>query len=265
MPARKADRAVDDLYGLPLEEFTKRRDELARQLRKDGRRVDADVVNAARKPTTTAWALNQLARRRPKDVKGLLAAGRKLRKAHEGLLKGGDRAALQAASAEERGLVDELARDATTLAAEAGAASTAALDERIRNTLHAAALDDDIAAELAAGRLVREHEAVGMFGTAAGPAPAPRKQGPEKKRDNAQRRDLQRAVRAAKAEEQKAAREHGRAEKAVARAAKAADDAQKRADTARGALRAAEQRERETAQARDRANRAVAAAEKKLA
>jgi hypothetical protein len=248
----EVDRAADELYGLPLAEFTPRRDELARDLRKTGKRDQADAVKALRKPTAAAWALNQLARRRPKDVKQLLAAGRKLRKAQEALLKRRDRDALQAASAAEREIVDELARDATAVAAEAGTASTAALDERIRNTLHAAALDEETATELAAGRLVREREAAGMFGTAAGPAPAPTP-APAK-----QSRELQRALTAAKAEARKASREHARAVKAVERASAAAD-------AARDALRDAEAREREAAQARDRANRAVAAAEKKLA
>jgi hypothetical protein len=248
----EVDRAADELYGLPLAEFTPRRDELARDLRKTGKRDQADAVKALRKPTAAAWALNQLARRRPKDVKQLLAAGRKLRKAQEALLKRRDRDALQAASAAEREIVDELARDATAVAAEAGTASTAALDERIRNTLHAAALDEEAAAELSSGRLVREREAAGMFGTAAGPAPAPTP-APAK-----QSRELQRALTAAKAEARKASREHARAVKAVERASAAAD-------AARVALRDAEAREREAAQARDRANRAVAAAEKKLA
>ncbi len=81
----------NDLYGLPLADFTKARDELARRLRREGRRDDAEAVKALRKPTVAAWALNQLARRRPGDVERLLATGERLREAQEALLAGGDR------------------------------------------------------------------------------------------------------------------------------------------------------------------------------
>ena len=103
--------AADELYGLPLAEFTKARDELARRLRKEGKGDEADAVKALRKPTAAAWALNQLSRQRPKDIKALLATGKRLRKAHEALIGGGDRSALQKASAEERELIDSLVRD----------------------------------------------------------------------------------------------------------------------------------------------------------
>lgn len=272
MPAQKVEREADELYAIPLADFTQARDELARRLRKEGRRADADAVKALRKPTAAAWALNQLARRRRKDVERLLAAGKRLRKAHEGLLSGGDRSALQDASAAERELVDTLTRDATAVAAEAGTASSTALDERIRNTLHAAALEEQTAADLAAGRMVREREAVGMFGAAtAAPATtskartADKRRGGTRSRDVAKRRrDLERELAIARAEEQKAQRERARAVKASKRAGRRADEARRRAEDARAGHREAEQLERDTAKAYDRATRAVAAAEKKL-
>jgi hypothetical protein len=257
--ADAADRAADDLYGLPLGEFTKARDDLARKLRKEGRRDEADAVKALRKPTAAAWALNQLARRRPKDVERLLAAGKGLREAHEALLAGGDRAALQRASAKERELVDSLARDATAVAAEAGTAGTAALDEKIRGTLHAAALDKETAAELESGRLVRDREAVGMFG--AGDAEVTQVRKPKgattKTSEDARSRELKQELAAARSEEQQAERQH-------ATAAKAAERARARAAEAQAALREAEQREKDAAKAHQRAVRAVAAAEKKI-
>jgi hypothetical protein len=271
MPAKKTDRDVDALYGLQLGEFTQGRDELARRLSKEGKRKDANAVKALRKPTVAAWALNQIARRRAADVKRLLAAGKRLRKAHEALLRGGNRAALQDASAAERELVDELARDATALAAEAGAASGATLDERIRNTLHAAALDEETAAELAAGRLVRDREAVGSFGEAAvAPRPAKdtrsarRSEREDSKGTRALRRELERALAGVKADEQKARREHTRASRAAERAARSADDTQRRAEKAREALREARQHEKAAAADLQRAVRAVEAAERKL-
>jgi hypothetical protein len=170
---------ADDLYALPPAEFTRARDERAKALRKEGKREEADAVKALRKPTVAAWALNQLAHRRAKDLERLLAAGEKLRAAQEELLAGGDRGAFQTAAAKERDEVAKLASQASELAAEAGERATPALREKISATLHAAALDEETGEELRAGRLVREREAIGGFGgmTAAAPgrgAPAKR-------------------------------------------------------------------------------------------
>jgi hypothetical protein len=164
-------RVTDDLYALPPGEFTRARDERAKALRKEGKREEADAVKALRKPTVAAWALNQLARRRAKGVERLLAAGEELRAAQEELLAGGDRKAFQSAAAKERDEVAGLAGEAAELAAEAGERPTPALREKISETLHAAALDEETGEELRAGRLVRERAAIGGFGgmTAAAP------------------------------------------------------------------------------------------------
>ena len=164
---------ADDLYALPPGEFTRARDERAKALRKEGKREEADAVKALRKPTVAAWALNQLARRRAKGVERLLAAGEELRAAQEELLAGGDRKAFQSAAAKERDEVAGLAGEAAELAAEAGERPTPALREKISETLHAAALDEETGEELRAGRLVRERAAIGGFGgMTAAPPPA---------------------------------------------------------------------------------------------
>ncbi len=277
MAGRRPDDAADELYGLAPADFTKARDALARRLRQEGRRDEADAVKSLRKPTVPAWALNQLARRRPQDVKRLLAIGDRLRKAQDALLAGKDRSSLKRVSAEERELVDELTRDATAVAGEAGGA-TASIDERIRATLHAAALDEHTARDLAAGRLVREREAVGLFGgseVSVAPAEPARgrqtKGGREPRQDAERRREAKRELAASKSEQQKAQRAHASAAQTAERARKRADDAQRRADEAReraaqasAALRDAERKERDAARARDNAARAVAAAEKRI-
>ena len=252
---RETEQATDELYGLPLADFTKSRDDLAKRLRKEEKSDEADAIKALRKPTAAAWALNQLARQRPKDIKQLLATGKRLRKAHEALIGGGDRSALQAATAEERELIDSLASDAAT---------SAALEERIRDTLHAAALDEQTATELAAGRLTHEREAVGFGGAPSGAAPAKARTAVKPPRPDAKRQALERDLANAKAEEKKTKREHERALNTVERAGARADEAQRRADEARAILREAEQNERVAAKAADRAVRAVDAAKKKL-
>jgi len=47
---------LDELYALPLDEFTAARNELAKALRAEGKREEADAVKALAKPSVTAWA-----------------------------------------------------------------------------------------------------------------------------------------------------------------------------------------------------------------
>ena len=163
------DSEIDRLYGIPLDEFVADRDELAKRLRRDGDREAADRIKKLRKPSAGAWALNQAVRRRRKETDALLAAGERLREAHEALLAGGDPAALREAMQEERALASALADCAEAIASETGK-SGPALRERVRSTLHAAAVDEEAREELTAGRFVREREAAGLGPLGAAPA-----------------------------------------------------------------------------------------------
>jgi hypothetical protein len=164
---------IDKLYGVPLDEFVHDRDELAKRLRREGDREAAEQIKKLRKPSAGAWALNQAVRRRRKETDALLAAGERLREAHESLMAGGDPAELREAMQEERGLASGLADCAEAIASETGK-SGPALRERVRSTLHAATVDEEAREELARGRFVREREAVGLgpFGAGAVTAPA---------------------------------------------------------------------------------------------
>src|SRR3954453_1910413 len=77
---------ADELYGLPDDEFTAARDALAKRLRGEKRREDADAVKALRRPSVAAGAINRAVREHGADE--LLAAGEALRAAHERLLSG---------------------------------------------------------------------------------------------------------------------------------------------------------------------------------
>ena len=162
------DSDIDRLYGVPLDEFVADRDELAKRLRREGDREAAERIKKLRKPSAGAWALNQAVRRRRKETDALLAAGERLREAHEALLSGADPAALREAMQEERALASGLADCAEAIASETGK-SGPALRERVRSTLHAATVDEEAREELARGRFVREREAAGLgpFGAAA--------------------------------------------------------------------------------------------------
>lgn len=61
--SRRSARIEEDLYGLPLDDFTSARDGLAARLKDAGDTDSAKAVKALRKPTLPAWTVNQLARR----------------------------------------------------------------------------------------------------------------------------------------------------------------------------------------------------------
>jgi hypothetical protein len=241
---------VDRLYGLPLDEFINERDELARSLRRAGRRAEADAVKGLRKPTVGAWALNQAVRTRREDLRELLEAGDELRSAQERLLAGGDRADLRGATEREREVVSRLAAAAAVIGGEAG--RSGALEPRLQATLHAAALDEAVREELAAGRLIREREPVALGSLAVG-APEP---GTDAARPGAG------GARAGTRARRAPRRRRGRAEDPESRRAEElaelegrVREARERAEAAAGALSEAEG---DAARARERAERAAA-------
>ena len=229
------DSQIDRLYGLPLDEFVAQRDALAKSLRTDHREAAA-AVKALRKPTAGAWALNQAVRRRQKETQALLAAGERLRAAHATLLSGGGRDELRAAMDDQRTLAAALADCAEAIASETGK-SGPALKERVRSTLHAAALDPEVREQLARGRLVREREAVGLGGAfgESGPIPAAARPAvrPKPERGKAERAEAERLL-----AEARAGREQAEA---------AQTEASEQVEAARATLSEAERLEREAA------------------
>jgi hypothetical protein len=246
------EKEIDRLYGLPLDEFIAQRDALAKQLRAAGEREGAAAVKALRKPTAGAWALNQAVRRRRAETEELVAAGERLREAHAALLSGGGRDDLRAALAEQRKVAGVLADCAETIASETGR-SGPALKERVRATLHAVALDDEVREALTRGRLVREREAVGL-GAEFAPA-AVSTSAPSRSRDRApaagrRAREADRKKAERERKEAEAARQHAETalretEAALREAENAHEDAASRVDAARAELSAGEDAERE--------------------
>ena len=276
-------QAAEELYGLPPAEFTRARDERAKELRKSGDREAADGVKALRKPTVAAWALNQLARQRRKELGRLLKAGEGLRAAQEELLAGGDRSAFQKAAAAERELVADLTGATQEIVSKAGERPGAGLDEKVSATLHAAALDEDVAEELRAGRLTREREAIGGFGAAgtfdapadspsrarsrvpkkpAAKRAAPKKAaGAKKAADDARKRER---LAAARTDERHARRELEAAAKALQHAETRAEAAEAHAADAVERAKVASERLVEARRAQSAAKKAHARAEKSL-
>jgi hypothetical protein len=79
---------VDELFKLPLAEFTGARNALAAQLKKTGRADDANLVKTLTKPSISAWAVNQLYWNHRDAFGRLLAAGQRFRKAQTSGLAG---------------------------------------------------------------------------------------------------------------------------------------------------------------------------------
>jgi hypothetical protein len=222
-----SDEIIDHLYGLPLAEFTQARNAAASELRKDGQREAADQVKALRKPTAAAGAVNRLVREHRDEVEQFLQAAAALRDAQ--FSGEGD---LAAASRREREALERL----TGLGGEA-----------VRQTLLAAAVDDEAAQQVLEARLERELEPRG-FGTllahapAARPKPASTEPGrpaqgpPEKPDDRAARAKLDEAksgLRAAEAEEQQARRHWERTERDLEQARADVEQAQRELDRLR--------------------------------
>lgn len=254
---------IDDLYGVALDRFVPERTELAKALRKEGRREDAAEVAALRKPSVAAWAVNQLIRTQGRSVKDLFGAGDALRRAHEQAASGrGDAQALRKATQDERAAVETLVHAARGLLTSDGHELSPTVIDRVAETLSAAALDPDARSQVSAGRLERElrHVGLGLLGDiAAAPAPAPKRKAapaPKRKQDQEQKaeaeareRERAQALKTARATEKDARRE-------LELAQKAADSAQARRDKAAAALDDAEQA---LAQAQAQAEAAAAA------
>lgn len=175
-PVPDLERELDKLYDLPLEQFTKARNDLAARLRKAHQSAAAEDVRTLRKPTTVAWAANRLARDEPKLVRALLAAGEQLRDTQQRALAGkAEPDDVGAAASDERDAVRALLAAAR---GRLGSRATPTLLDKLSQTLRAAAVDPDARPLLERGRLSEELKAVG-FGPLEAVKPSRRRQGAE--------------------------------------------------------------------------------------
>jgi hypothetical protein len=141
--------AAEELYAGDPAAFTERRGALAAQARQAGQAVAAKQITALRKPTYSAWLVNQLVRADPEVASRLGELGQELRSAGAAL----DGARIRELSQQRRRLVDDLVRQALRLPG-AGPPS-AAVREELTATFGAALADPEVAGQLAAGTLVR--------------------------------------------------------------------------------------------------------------
>jgi hypothetical protein len=226
--------ALDDdigrLYSLPLEEFTAARNKLAAALKKDGEQEAAEQVKSLRKPSLSAWAVNQLARKERMQVRSLVTSAERLREAQAGLLRGGEAEELRASVERQREVVGALVKRAKELLREAGHPTTAATLERIRDTLTAVASDEEGGQLVQEGRLETDLDPAGF-----GPMTAAAR--PKKKADRDDRKarverakrevdELRGEVREREEAARRALSESAKADRAAKAAKAAADKAQ---------------------------------------
>lgn len=79
MAKHKLDDEIDELFRLPLAEFTGARNVLAARLKKERRVDDADRVKLLSKPSVSAWAVNQLYWDHRDAFEDLIATGKRFR------------------------------------------------------------------------------------------------------------------------------------------------------------------------------------------
>jgi hypothetical protein len=176
-----AQDAIDGLYGLPLDEFTRARDELVRRAKQEGDAALAAEVKQLRKPSVPAWVVNQLARGRELDVQRLLNAGEQLEVAQREAIRAQSGDAFLDARRDQQHALEALAAAAKEILAAAGRGG-AALD-RVVATLRAGSLTEEGRALLKQGRLTEELEPPGFEALAgfdipakpAGPRPVAKK------------------------------------------------------------------------------------------
>src|SRR3954470_8462953 len=112
---------IDQLFALPLDEFTVARNALAKRLKQQGDADAAETVRALPKPSVATWAVNQLARRDPDHGRSVLNVAARLPAGQGRSLKGEPAPdELRPAQAEERELIRKLPRGAEAVLRSAG-------------------------------------------------------------------------------------------------------------------------------------------------
>jgi hypothetical protein len=234
----ETEEALDRLYAAPPDRFTAERDALAKSLRTSDKAA-AGAVKALRRPTVTAWALNQVARNQPGDLSALFEADAELSRAQR---EGAGREALAEAARARREIIGRLVGAATRTLTDAGHPDSPTNRDRIAQTLAAVAVDAEGRDALVRGRLTGDLTPGSLWETGFAAEPGPGGE-PDEASDAAaaagRRRDLQRRAEELAAEAKRLGTEASRLEadaakaEATARIARSvANEARRKADDA---------------------------------
>jgi hypothetical protein len=249
MASRPLDAQIDQLFQLPLEEFTPARNALAKEAGGEGA-----AIKKLQKPPLAAWAINQVYWRNRPAYHAFTASASALRSAHTAVVSGkkGD---LRAAGQAHEEALESVLKTALAILRDGGHPVTDATKQAIATTLRALPASSD-----APGRLSRTLQPSG-FELLAGLPPttgAPRRDGastkerpaatpaPSRSKDAARERAIAKAKQAlatATKSHQEAEHNAKRDEFDAAKAARDAERATERLTKARAALEAAQEAE----------------------
>ena len=162
MPAKPDDEPIDDLYRGPLSEFTASRNALVKTMRG----ADASRIRKLAKPTSVAWAVNQVYWNARRLYDQLLKSGERVRKSQIAALEGKKADVRDASDAHRRAIADAV-KEAQRLAAAAGSQPGADALMRTFEALSLAAEPPE-----PPGRLTKELQPAG-FEALTGVAPKP--------------------------------------------------------------------------------------------
>jgi hypothetical protein len=165
----KTEPQIDQLYALPLDEFTKARNALAKTLSGNDKKEVASLV----KPSLPMWVVNQLYWHDAPTYTALIDASEKLRVAHRAALNG-RKVDTTKPDQLHRTTLEKASAKAAAIAQKQGVTPTDTVREAVRRTLAALPTDEK------PGRLTREPPAVG-FSLLTGIKPRSIETGPKQK------------------------------------------------------------------------------------
>lgn len=160
-PPVSPETEIDRVYASPFDEFVAVRKEMVAGLVGAGKADAADQIAKLKKPTVSAWVVNQLVRTKELDVQRLLKAGENLEQAQRDLLAGksGD---FETARREEEAAVRLL----KIAAKELLPGISAAVLDRVTETLRSATSPEH-RAQIKTGRLTGDLDPPGFEAFAA--------------------------------------------------------------------------------------------------
>jgi hypothetical protein len=224
----KLEPKIDELYTLPLDEFTHARNALAKTLSGNDKKIIASLV----KPSLAMWVVNQLYWKDTPTYKALVDASEKLRAAHRAALNGRK---VDTSKPDElhRTTLEKAFAKAAALVQNNGGSLTDTVRDAVRRTLAALPTDE------APGRLTREPGPVG-FSLLTGIKPRPLEIKPKKKDER--KKEQKPNPKQLKLEEQRRHAAAAKARKEEEQARKAKERRDREIEKAEQALREAERR-----------------------
>jgi hypothetical protein len=222
---------LSELFNVSLAEFTRARNDLARRLVDEGREDEAAQVKTLKKPSISAWATNQLARKKPDQVGLLVETQRRLQESV-------DAQTMRDASSARRKLVAALLVGARDILTEAGHPASSTTLAKIEQSLFSATSDEELEM-LQQGRLTGDlvspgFDAIEGFEMLASEPPKSDVRARKRAEELAQvATAAERAAAEARAEAERLMDEANNVRKAAERAERAAERAEKDAEKAR--------------------------------